>query len=207
MWWVLYFAKNAKKNLTSTPWDPLGPVTSEVWRCDRQPSSSLETFELVAKIIQSSDHLHRWLPRVSEWVAGPGNQTPCPPLQALRALEIIIKKWKFWFLVSINRFITSCNILPENPVLFFHIQDMSDSNLAICCHYHQLLPLSPIVKNINNKCHCCAIATPPPPILDNLYHFFWTPKTLIYEIFKMTHYPKFFINKGRILALWVMYST
>ena len=65
-------------------------MTSEVWRCDRQPFSSLETFELVAKIIQSSDRPHRWLPRVSEWVAGPGNQTPCPPLQALRALEIII---------------------------------------------------------------------------------------------------------------------
>ena len=52
------------------------------------------------------------------------------------------------------RFITSCNILPENPVLLFHIQDMSDSNLTICCH---LLPLSPIVEDINNKCHCCAI--------------------------------------------------
>ena len=94
------------------------------------------------EIIQSSDRPHRWLPRVSEWVAGPGNQTPCPPLQALRALEIIIKKWKFWPLISINRFITSCNILPENPVLFFHIQDMSDSNLAICCHNHQLLKTS-----------------------------------------------------------------
>ena len=23
----------------------------------------------------------------------------------------------------------------------------------------------------------------------------------------MTHYPKFFLNKGRILALWVMYTT
>ena len=23
----------------------------------------------------------------------------------------------------------------------------------------------------------------------------------------MTHYPKFFLNKGRMLALWVMYTT
>ena len=152
---VLCCQKNS--NLTSTPWDLLGRVTSEVWRCDRQPSSSLETFELVAKIIQSSDRPHRWLTRVSEWVAGPGNQTPCPPLQALRALEIIIKTVEILTLHLHFRFITSCNILPENPVLFFHIQDMSDSNLAICCHYRHLLPLAPIVENINNKCHCCAI--------------------------------------------------
>ena len=23
----------------------------------------------------------------------------------------------------------------------------------------------------------------------------------------LTHYPKFFLNKGRILAIWVMYTT
>ena len=48
---------------------------------------------------------------------------------------------------------------------------------------------------------------PPPPNLDNLYNFFLTPKTSIYLTFKMTPYPKFFLNKGRILALWVMYTT
>ena len=30
--------------------------------------------------------------------------------------------------------------------------------------------------------------------------FFWI-------LGKMTHYPKFLLNKGRILALWVMYTT
>ena len=38
------------------------------------------------------------------------------------------------------------------------------------------------------------IPRPPPPILDNLYHFFLTPKTSIEATFKMTHYPKFFLN-------------
>ena len=47
----------------------------------------------------------------------------------------------------------------------------------------------------------------PTPNLDNLYSLFWTPKTLIYATFKITYYPKFFLNKGRILALWVMYTT
>ena len=46
---------------------------------------------------------------------------------------------------------------------------------------------------------------PPPHDLDNLYNFFWTPKTSIKATFKMTYYPIFFLNKGRILALWVMY--
>ena len=32
--------------------------------------------------------------------------------------------------------------------------------------------------------------------MDNLYNFFWTPKTLIQATFKMTHYPKFFLNTG-----------
>ena len=73
-------------------------------------------------------------------------------------------------------------------------------------------------RDVLTKTSCCSFGfcpnylppAPPPtpaPTLDNLNNFFSTPKTSINAIFKMTHYPKFFINKGRILALWVMYTT
>ena len=61
--------------------------------------------------------------------------------------------------------------------------------------------------------NCCSFGFfpnyPPPhsPYLDKLYNFFWMPKTSIWATFKMTHYPEFFLNKGRIFALWVMYTT
>ena len=44
------------------------------------------------------------------------------------------------------------------------------------------------------------------PRQGNCNQFSWS-KTSIWATFKMTHYPKFFLNKGRILALWVMYTT
>ena len=47
---------------------------------------------------------------------------------------------------------------------------------------------------------CPIYLLPPPPKLENLYNFFLTPKTSIKTSFKMTHYPKFFFNKGRILT-------
>ena len=53
-------------------------------------------------------------------------------------------------------------------------------------------------------CILSKLPSPSPPNFDKLYHFFWTPKTTIYATFKMTHYPKFYLNKGRILALWVI---
>ena len=68
-----------------------------------------------------------------------------------------------------------------------------------------------IREGVTKKSRCssgfCPIYLPPPlpPNLDKLYNF--CDRKKIQAALNMAHYPKFFLSKGKKLALWVMYTT
>ena len=106
--------------------------------------------------------------------------------------------WKcfFWYTLYILRLSTLGNIWIWNAVCQSHPSWSQASS-------------SPTPFNLIQACRPFGFCLNylPIPNLDNLYSLFWTPKTSIYATFKITYYPKLFLNKGRILALLVMYSV
>ena len=104
----------------------------------------------------------------------------------------------------------SCETSPEMKGAWMFVYSCPHCTYIIFCaatslFYHFLRWLRVSRKDVAGLLHFVQITFPPPKNFDKWYHFFWTPKTTIYATFKMTHYPKF-LNKGRILALWVIYT-